>query len=606
MKKLSIPVRKVADKIPYLSSLMPEIPTNTIINKVITGLGATTSEIKARRNSIMLEPPRPVIEGKEGKHKKENLLGVYEGIDTEKIKDHIQQCLDNRQYIKIMTTPESLPKVLKAIEQCGLDWRTDFFWLLDECQKFTTDVDYRQNITLAFRYFFDVDQKALVSATPLPVSDPRFEEQGFTEYVFEPDFDYSQPLHLITTNSVSTEISTFISNHADDERPIMIFCNKTDLCYAIIEHLGIKEESAIFCSEKSVKKLRTGAKFRQAYTTFDVSKMCHNNFFTSRFYSACDIEIDVKPHVVLLTDVFVAEFTMFDPYVDTVQVVGRFRGGVESITHITSINPSLHYYTPEQLDDYIIGARTTHETLNTLLLSESNPTVREAYNEAIKVLPYNEYLNLDGSQNYFMIDFKLADEAMKRLYTNPQLLLNAYAALPYFTVNHTNTQYPISDDFKMKIKRIGMTPKERQRLIIEWLEQLDDTDFDSGILRELGEIDDFIVKAYRILGREEIEKMKYNPKKMKKAMAEREYHAQASSPLVIRLINNHFKVGNFYPASEIREVVTRIYSENGVKRPCSVTGTTIKHYFDVNYTTRTIDGHKRSGYVLNRSLFATD
>lgn len=606
MKNFIIPVRKVADKIPYLSSLMPEIPANTIIKKVITGLGATTSEVKARRNSIMIEPPRPVIEGKEKKHKDDNVFGVYEGVSTDDVRDYIEDSLDRGLYLKFMTTPESLPKVLKAIEQCGLNWRKDFFWLLDECQKFTTDVDYRKNITLAFRYFFEVEQKALVSATPLPVSDPRFEEQDFTEVVFQPDFDFSQPLKLIVTNSVSTELATFISSHADDDRPICIFCNKTDLIYAFIDQMGVKEESAIFCSEKSVKKLRTDVKFRQAYSTFDVAQMRRLNWFTSRYYSACDIELDVKPHVILLTDIFVAEFTMFDPYVDTVQVVGRFRNGVSSLTHITNTNLSLHYYTPEQLNDYLVGSRCTHETLTTLLCSEGNPTVREAYNDALKVLPYKEYLNIDGSVNHFMVDFKLSDEAMKRLYTDPELLLQTYESLPYFRVDYEINLYPLTDEFRMKVKRLGMSRKERQKMVVEWLDALDTTELDARILQELTEIDDFIVKAYRVLGREEIEKLKYNQKEITAAMLERKHHAQATSPLVVKLITNHFEEGKWYPVTEIKEVISKIYKENGVKGLGAVTGTFINRYFDAESKYGIVDGKKCRGYELHRCYFATE
>ena len=32
------------------------IPTNTILNKTLTGLGATHSEIHSKRNSIIIEP----------------------------------------------------------------------------------------------------------------------------------------------------------------------------------------------------------------------------------------------------------------------------------------------------------------------------------------------------------------------------------------------------------------------------------------------------------------------------------------------------------------------------------------------------------------------
>jgi hypothetical protein len=51
----------------YLKDIMPEIPTNTIIYKTLTGIGATTLEMESARNSIIMEPNVPVIKGKKQK-----------------------------------------------------------------------------------------------------------------------------------------------------------------------------------------------------------------------------------------------------------------------------------------------------------------------------------------------------------------------------------------------------------------------------------------------------------------------------------------------------------------------------------------------------------
>ena len=48
-------------RVQYLTEVLPEIPTNTILYKKLTGLGATYGEITAKRNSIIIEPNVPVI-----------------------------------------------------------------------------------------------------------------------------------------------------------------------------------------------------------------------------------------------------------------------------------------------------------------------------------------------------------------------------------------------------------------------------------------------------------------------------------------------------------------------------------------------------------------
>ena len=64
MERRETIISKIVKKIQHLSDVYPQIETNTILNKTITGIGATYSEIKAPRHSIIIEPTIPVIYGK--------------------------------------------------------------------------------------------------------------------------------------------------------------------------------------------------------------------------------------------------------------------------------------------------------------------------------------------------------------------------------------------------------------------------------------------------------------------------------------------------------------------------------------------------------------
>ena len=86
----------------WLSDVLPMIPTNTILNKVMTGCGATTLEINAPRHSIIIEPNVPVIIGKKNQHP--FLFAVYEGTTKEDVKAYLSGEEDG--YRKIITTPE--------------------------------------------------------------------------------------------------------------------------------------------------------------------------------------------------------------------------------------------------------------------------------------------------------------------------------------------------------------------------------------------------------------------------------------------------------------------------------------------------------------------
>lgn len=166
--------KKHNGKIQYLTEVLPQIPTNTILYKKLTGLGATYGELKADRNSIILEPNVPVIKGKckDPKHSNDNLFGVYENVTVERIVKYLRASKD--KHIKLLSTPESFFKIKSAFEELDMDIYSTCYLLFDECHKIVKDVDYREDITLPFDDFFMFDNKGLVSATPLDFTDPRF------------------------------------------------------------------------------------------------------------------------------------------------------------------------------------------------------------------------------------------------------------------------------------------------------------------------------------------------------------------------------------------------------------------------------------------------
>lgn len=184
-----------------LSDILPnkEIPTNTILNKTLTGCGATYGEIvHAKRHSIIIEPNVPVILGKKAEHP--FLFAVYEGITKEDVKAYLAGEHDG--YRKIITTPEGFDKkVLPAMYETHTPMYDDYFLLLDECEKTIQDVGYRGDIYLPVEDFFRFKNKAMVSATPILPSDPRFEEQNFEMVRIAPTYDYRRPLTLCVTNN---------------------------------------------------------------------------------------------------------------------------------------------------------------------------------------------------------------------------------------------------------------------------------------------------------------------------------------------------------------------------------------------------------------------
>ena len=211
------------------------IPTNTILNKTLTGLGATHSEIHSKRNSIIIEPNVPVILGK--LNDKENLEAVYERCTPHTINKYLKMDIP---YKKIMTTPESFKKIRKAAMELNINIYKEYFCLFDECEKLTQDIDYRRKISQPIYDFFQFEQKALVSATPLEMSHPEFERQGFQLIKIEPDYDYKKDLELIVTNSYYKRLRIVLDN-LKDSKHICIFFNVTDGIGDLIDNLKVTD-----------------------------------------------------------------------------------------------------------------------------------------------------------------------------------------------------------------------------------------------------------------------------------------------------------------------------------------------------------------------------
>ena len=574
------------DKVQYLTEVLPEIPTNTILYKKLTGLGATYGEITAKRNSIIIEPNVPVIIGKcnDPKHKDDNLFGVYEGVYTDDIVNYLEK--SKKKYYKILTTPESFQKVKDAFEELEMSAHCSCFLLFDECHKLVKDADYRNNITLPIDDFFKFDQKALVSATPIELNDPRFKEQNFKMIEIQPTFDYKKELWLHHTNNTLQALKTVLSKLDNEEAaplPICVFINSTDIIYSLMKQLDLLEDSAVFCAPKSVDKLKKN-RFCNVYEEWNKDKMKRYNFFTSRFFNAVDMELEEQPHVIMLTDVYFAEHTMIDPYTDAIQIVGRFRNGVSSITYISNTKKGLPQRSKEEIKGYLICSKEIYRTMKNFYDCATDRASRDAYRAALESLPFNRMLDRNGRENWFAIDNYMDEELMKNYFYDENSLYKAYDNCDSFIVYHAGYYCPLGDSERLKRENKSQSIKDKRKEIVRQLEMLGDcvTEMELEYKRDLIAADSFIVEAYDTVGKEVIEKLKYSKKKITEAMIQKQYSEKATGTEVIRLIKNSFTVGQKYTCKHIKEEITRIYALLNIQPPKTITSKTINDFFVVS------------------------
>ena len=558
MNTTYINIEKKNGKTQYLTEVLPEIPTNTILYKKLTGLGATYGELKADRDSIILEPNVPVIKGKckDPKHAKDNLMGVYENVTVDSIVKYLQACKE--KHIKLLSTPESFSKIKAAFEEIDRDIYSTCYLLFDECHKIVKDVDYRENITLPFDDFFMFENKGLVSATPLDFTDPRFFKQKFQIMEILPNFEYAQPLNLYHTNNVLQELKKRISNI---EKPIFLFINSTETIYSIMNKLDILEQSTVFCAYNSVKNLKD-KKFSQVYSDWDAAKMNKYNFLTSRFFNALDIELDFQPEVFIVTDVTMATQSIIDPFTDTIQIIGRFRNGIVSASHITNTDYKFQVRSKAQLQFRINVFEENYKMLKAYHDNATSDELRDAVKAILNNHPLTPLLNIDGTKNWFKIDNYLAENLVQGYYNSFNELVKNYKQCKSFKLNYESTAYKLSDTERLKRENKSLSIKAKRREIVEQLEMLkgDETSIAMEHKRELIRTDAFIVQAYDELGKAKIEELKYSHPKIREAMILKKYNENRTGTEFIEMVKNRFKAGQSYELSQINKIRDEIYS----------------------------------------------
>ena len=551
----------------YLSDVMDMIPSGCILSKRIPGCGATTLELQTDRSSIIIVPNVPVIISKCKKYP--NMLGVYENITIHQVAEYL---MENHTH-KIMTTPESFCKVKSACEKCGIDIYSDFFLLMDECHQLIADVDYRIDIVMPMNDFFLFENKALVSATPIEFSDPRFKENHFETIEIVADYDYRQDITVTHTYNIGKAVGEYLENH---DGTICVFLNSITTIYSIMNEFGLFEESAVYCAPKSKTKLKAEYGFNSAYTEWSADTMKKYNFFTARFFTAFDLELNDKPEMVMVSDPYLAEYSMLDIDTDCIQICGRFRNGIKSATHIYRTNPEITVKSREQIEWEISAHEFAYNTFETYYNSAETRESRFAFGEAMETLPFRKYQYPDFTKNWFAIDNAINNVLVQGKYQSEQSIKEWYKSCHFFFPIFRHFHYDENDD-KLKIIRTGRSLKDKRKRMVQLLSENKEpvAEYSVDFTNKIREIDPFIVNAYEVLGKERIEELKYSERKMRENMI----IAERKGNKVVRLIKNRFTVGRDYLNETIVNEISRIFETLNIHPEKEIKPSNILDYF---------------------------
>ncbi|WP_142531028.1 DEAD/DEAH box helicase family protein [Pedobacter westerhofensis] len=546
-------------------------PSNFIIFKKLCGTGATHGEAKVyKRHSIIIVPNTPVLKGKKeaidenGNSKYPDIFVVYEGVSKQEVEVYLNGQVT---FKKILCTPEAyILKVKPAIEENNnFNLFTDFFMLLDECDKITKDADFRYSLVAPLDDFFQFKNKAMISATALIPSDRRFEEHNFKRLYVKPKFNYKQNITIFDTNNIVATLKEELAKVGEEK--VFIFLNSVELIQVIIELLQIEDFSKVFCAEKSKVKLIDSGFSNVSTELTDFKKY---NFLTCKFFNAVDIDLEEKPNVILITDVLRKAFSMLDPYSDSVQIVGRFRNGIKNAVHISNSNKNLKWKEKQRAISFIKDAYDTYKDLEVMKAITTKEGAIVILTEAMTGSFIHSYIKENGEVDPYLVDGFLLDQAITGYYTHINKLNRAYLHSNFFRPTVIKMNYNINDAHIISMK-LKSTASALIQNISEILRANENAPSNGVLNFDLGRSNEVIRKQhadianfYDVIGFDSMAELEFNKSAIKLKVKKTEKELERNNPKLILKIQSLYKPDETPSEMEIAADFQVIYNDLGI------------------------------------------
>ena len=477
----------------WLAGIFDRMPYG-LIKKNRTGIGATTLELMADRNSIIVVPTKALASSKKLSGRKTNQYYHYVGGETPKIRKQpsIKAFLANWSIKpkKFIVVADSLPKLIREI---GVRKCKDYFLMVDEIDSYQYDSSYRpnlENVIDCYFNYFQPEQRCLVSATVGQFSDPRINN----EPVINVRFSNPKPrkIHLNSTNNVVETTARKIESLSREFPEDKILVAYNFIKYGILSVIKLlreelQQECAVMCSVNSRNHVdRYYAELEDELLPNKIT------FMTCTYFVGVDIK--ERFHLISVADVHHPHTLLSEDKLQ--QIAGRCRhpDGLLSETLIYSTNISSDTESvPEtsvktMLDDAVslVSFANSIQQIN-----EKFPKVLPKYNsltaEYIVNHSYKSYdmtgevrmirrtVNGDIQPAYFNIDNLIIQQDLNNsIYRTPSALKDALEKSGYSITYYHSTEHGVSAGIYKEInEEIKKTDEQQLEEIICSLRDID-------------------------------------------------------------------------------------------------------------------------------------
>lgn len=335
----------------YLNEVIDFLP-NGIINKGVTGIGATTLEIKCSRHSIIIQPLKATAELKSVKE--DNLFFYNVSIKTidSLLDDYLND--SSKHFKKIILVVDNLGRLISKLGEES----KNFYLLFDEIDFMQGSSTYRRSIEEAVDIAKVHGNFAFITATYLEHSDPELELLPKTSFKYENSIDINLLVRYISDSKVDVLRKVNVTlNHLysylvhslpKDNDHYMIAINNLAYIEKIADALitlGIleKDDISLHVSENIQDNKEIINKYSAKRLVSDTFPT-RVNFITSAFFNGYDIN-ETLPFNLILFSSPIKDGMLLTPH-EILQIYGRNR----NINGIKDFILFTHDITSNELD----------------------------------------------------------------------------------------------------------------------------------------------------------------------------------------------------------------------------------------------------------------
>ncbi len=580
-----------------------ELPKG-ILNKGVTGCGATSVAIEDEHKTIICSPRINLIKNKVGQYN--GLLGVYGDVKN----DEILAYLETTETPKIMVTYDSMPRLAKLIDD-KTDWRV----VIDEYQYLLIDSGFRSDKAIALLDVVnEFDYVTYLSATPIAdkyiQKMEQFKDVPYTELIWGDMVEKIDVERIVSAKPINNAIEIvrnyqngIFPNEGDAvSKECVIFLNSVTNIANIVKQTELSYENVniIVADTEENRKL-----VRQIGKGFDIGSIPLKGephkmftFCTSTAFAGCDFYSTCASTFVISDNKKV--HTSIDIATELAQIAGRQRLACNPFrkTIVFIYNVDIGEGDSDIYKKAIEQKLEKSERMAKWKNGAPDDFKKEVIKETSEMQNIKKY-----SESYVRYD-----EKSDRFTVNRWAYLNELFA---YDVQHENYQDSII--VKKQLEESGFRIKEEEKQS-DYKEQLKCILVKEGFadrmkryceLRQMKESCKFYLASnimerqyedlrlyYDRLGYERIKALGYKEKDLKNEL-QRSYRAND----IRQRFRETFIVGQRMATEDIKRIMSEIYAMYGINK--SGVATHLERDYGIrmkNAKIRTPDGFRKGGY----------